>query len=65
MIGRWFYRLAVRYAAWALGRRAATVDQISHAIDRSFPHRDAEWRAKMLDDIRQRNRDRTMREIDA
>lgn len=64
MIGRLARWVAVRYGAWAL-RRGMTVDQIALAIARSFGHRDEAWRSELLEDMRRRNRDRTMREIDA
>lgn len=64
MIGRLVRGWAVRFGAWAL-RRGVTMYQMEQAVGRSFAHRDAEWRAALVEDMRLRNRTRTMQEISA
>ena len=62
MIGRAVWWFSVRFLAWSL-RRGVTIEQAAGVVDKSFPHRDAGWRDKLMLDAIGRNRERTMKAV--
>lgn len=65
MIGRFARRVAVRYGAWTLRHGIITLGVMHAEVARSFSHQGEEWRAGLVEDMRQRNRARTMRQVNA
>lgn len=57
-------RLAVWITARAL-RKGIPDEVVQEIAARRFAHRDAEWRAALLNTARARNRDRLLRKISA
>ena len=62
MIGRFARWVSVRFLAWSL-RRGVTIEQAIQVIDKSFPHRDQDWRDQLMLDAVASNRKRVMRSI--